>query len=371
MEIISYIVFSISGIYFLIIFFFFIGWKKLPQAKGAGLHDAVDISLVIACRNEEKNLPGLLHKIVSQDYPMQKLEVILVNDHSTDKTFEKIHDFIKNYPHIKLLNLAEGKAGKKQALTLGIEKASHAVIITTDADCTPNPQWISSMAHYYVKHKPKLLSGPVVFNKPKNLFQGLQQLEFISLVASGAGAIGINKPIMCNGANLLFEKESFEKSNLQNQYASGDDIFLMLQAKNRDKKSIHFIKSNDAIVYTNPSFSFKSFLSQRLRWASKSKAYRDFDIVFTAIAVFLINLSLIAALTLSAFNKLYLKIFILLFIIKSIADLLLLIPTCRFFKQQKILWLFLPLQIIYPFYILISAVGGWFGNFGWKGRKFQ
>lgn len=176
---------------------------------------------------------------------------------------------------------------------------------------------------------------------------------------------------MCNGANLLFEKELFKKSNLQNQYASGDDMFLMLQAKQKDKKSIHFIKSTDAIVYTNPSFSLKSFLNQRLRWASKSKAYRDFDIVFTAIAVFLINLSLIAALAFSAFNKLYLKIFILLFIIKSIADLLLLIPTCRFFKQQKILWLFLPLQIIYPFYILISAVGGWFGNFGWKGRKFQ
>lgn len=369
MEIISYIVFSISGIYFLIIFFFFTGWKKLHQPKTFGLKDDIHVSLVIACRNEEKNLPGLLHKIVSQDYPMQKLEVILVNDHSTDKTCDIIHDFIKNYPYIKLLNLAEGKAGKKQALTLGIEKASHAVIITTDADCMPNPKWISSMAYYYVRHKPKLLSGPVIFNKPKNLFQGLQQLEFISLVASGAGAIGINKPIMCNGANLLFEKELFEKSNLQNQYTSGDDIFLMLQAKKQGRRSIHFIKSEDAIVFTTPVSTLKEFLSQRLRWASKSKAYRDFDIVFTAIAVFLINFSLIATIALSAFNKLSLKTFILLFIIKSIADLFLLIPACRFFKQQKILWLFLPLQIIYPFYILISSVGGWFGNFGWKGRK--
>ena len=176
---------------------------------------------------------------------------------------------------------------------------------------------------------------------------------------------------MCNGANLLFEKSLYENCNIQNKLASGDDVFLMLHAKGLDKKSIQFIKSTAAIVYTKPAKTIKDFFHQRVRWTSKSKAYRDFDIIFTAIFVALANLVLASSFIYSFWDYSFFKISILLFTLKSIADLVLLIPVSKFFCQQGNLWLFIPLQIIYPFYIVFTVIFGLLGNFTWKGRYFR
>lgn len=176
---------------------------------------------------------------------------------------------------------------------------------------------------------------------------------------------------MCNGANLLFEKSLYENSNIKNHIASGDDIFLMLYAKRINKKSIHFIRSKEAIVYTKPVKSVKEFLNQRIRWTSKSKTYRDFDIIFTALIVTFTNLILALGFVYTIWDFSFLNTFILLFIIKSIFDLLILIPVTKFFHTLKLLWLFFPLQIIYPFYIVFTVIFGLIGNFNWKDRYFQ
>ena len=191
------------------------------------------------------------------------------------------------------------------------------------------------------------------------------------IMSSGAGAIGMNKPIMCNGANLLFEKSLYECSNTESTLASGDDIFLMLYAKKKDKKNIHFLKSREAIVYTKPTKSLKVFFNQRVRWTSKSKAYHDFDIIFTALIVTLANLAIATSFIYSFWDNYFFRIFALLFVTKSIFDLTILIPISRFFNQQKLLWLFLPLQVIYPFYIVFTVIFGLIGNFSWKDQKFQ
>ena len=385
MEFTAYIAFSILVIYALIILFFSYGWEKLKPYIQSDLYKVVPVSIIVACRNEEKNILRNLECLAYQSYPKEKTEIIIVNDHSTDNTRNIILRFIKDFPHIKLLDLPDtmkGKTclpclagrqatGKKEALAFGIKNSKSDIIVTTDADCIMMSDWLNSMMQYYVEHKPKILAGPVSFNYSRNIFHKLQALEFLSLLGSGAGATGINKPIMCNGANLLFEKLLYENSNTQNKLASGDDIFLMLYAKSIDKKSIHFIKSTAAIVYTKPAKTIRDFFHQRVRWTSKSKAYRDFDIIFTAIFVALANLVLATSFTCSFWDYSFFKIFTLFFVLKSIVDLVLLIPVSKFFSQTGNLWLFIPLQIIYPFYIVFTVIFGFLGNFTWKGRYFR
>ena len=174
--------------------------------------------------------------------------------------------------------------------------------------------WIDTFVSYYTNYKCKIISGPILF-KHNNIFQKLQTLEFMSLVGSGAGAISINRPIMNNGANLLFEKSLFLESNQYKDFASGDDVFLMLHAKRNDKNSIHFLKSKDAIVSTQPTKNIKGFINQRARWTSKSKIYKDFDLIFTALTVSVTNLMLVALFISSLFNKFYLILFFKLFIV--------------------------------------------------------
>jgi cellulose synthase/poly-beta-1,6-N-acetylglucosamine synthase-like glycosyltransferase len=368
---IEYTAYSIIGIYIFTIFLYTCGWLRIKTFKTPNIANKKNVSILIACRNEEQNISTLLTALINQTYNKENTEIIIIDDHSEDDTVKIIDEFREEYNFIKLFKLPGSKTGKKEAISFGIKNAQSQIIITTDADCTMKKDWLYTMVNYYNQFKPKLLVGPVAFKNEKNIFSQLQALEFLSLVGSGAGAIGINRAIMNNGANLLFEKSSFSDSNLHYNYTSGDDVFLMLHVKKKYKKAIRFIKSKNAIVYTEAEKSIRSFFNQRVRWTSKSKAYRDFDIIFTALTVALTNVALVFSFSFSVWNLYFFNTFLILFVLKSIFDLSILIPVSKFFDQQKLLWLFLPLQIIYPFYIILTVFFGLAGNFNWKGRNFK
>ncbi|MDY6800441.1 MAG: glycosyltransferase [Bacteroidota bacterium] len=358
-------------VYAITITSFALGWFKLNYFKHTIQPVNESVSIVIACRNEEENIDPLIQSLLQQDYPKEKTEIIVVDDHSEDNTYFTLKNYAARHKQLKILQNPDTQHGKKAALVYGIQHALSEIIVTTDADCRIGKKWLSVLIAYYNTHKPKMLIAPVALEPLTNIFTKFQALEFTSLIISGAGAAGINKPIMCNGANLLFEKLLFNKNALHSNYASGDDIFLLLQAKKENSRDIHFIKSRDAIVYTNPNQSLSGFFNQRIRWASKSKAYRDFDIIITALTVAASNFILAFWLIHTIFRPNDWYIFTFLFAIKSLADLLILIPGTRFFHQQTLFWLFLPLQIIYPFYIVITTFLGWLANFWWKGRKLR
>jgi cellulose synthase/poly-beta-1,6-N-acetylglucosamine synthase-like glycosyltransferase len=122
-----------------------------------------------------------------------------------------------------------------------------------------------------------------------NFFQKAQTLEFISLIGSGAGAIGLKHPIMCNGANLAYEKSVFKEKMLEKKFVSGEDVFLLHNLKKEYRDEILFLKNKDAIVQTNCLNNAKEFLNQRIRWQSKSKSYFDRDSIIVSLIVFFAN----------------------------------------------------------------------------------
>ena len=369
MESIFYLGLFFVFLYALTIIFFNLGWLKLKIHKPFTIADYPKITILIACRNEESTIGNLLNSLAKQNYPKDKAEIIIVNDHSDDNTAQVIQQFSNN--GIRLLNLPDGLSGKKNAMQIGVQHATSEIIITTDADCTMNEYWITSLVSYYLQYKPKLLVAPVVLKPYTTVFQKLQSLEFLSLIGSGAGAIGLKRPIMCNGANLLFEKSVFKNNMEGNDYASGDDIFLLISTKKEDRKSIHFIKSFEAVVYTNSATNLRDFFQQRIRWTSKSKGYRDADMLFTALIVASTSFILAAMLCALLFNGKYLNFYVGLILIKSGVDFILLYVVTKFFKLTSLLWWFIPLLVLYPFYILITVVLGLFGRFEWKKRSFR
>jgi len=358
-------------VYGITIVSFALGWFKLNYFSPTIQPAKKPVSIVIACRNEKNNLAHLFQSLLQQDYPKENTEIIIVDDHSEDNTYAALKQYAAKHKQLKILQNPATQQGKKAALAHGIQHSTSEIIVTTDADCRMGKRWLSELVAYYTTKKPKMLIAPVAFGPLTTIFAKFQALEFTSLILSGAGSVGINKPIMCNGANLLFEKSLFNENALYADYASGDDIFLLLQAKKKNSRDIHFIKSRDAIVYTTTNQTLSGFFNQRIRWTSKSKAYRDFDIIITALTVAASNFLLVFWLIYSIFCPNQWNIFVLLLAIKSLADLLILIPGTRFFHQQTLLWLFLPLQIIYPFYIVATAFMGWLANFSWKGRKLR
>ncbi len=363
------------GLYLILIFFITIGWLRIKEEKKPFKVPATEISVVIAFRNEESRLQFLLDSLAKQTYPKHLFEIIFVDDHSTDNGSFFIDNYLKSNK-IDNVTIAINKNGsnKKSALVLGFGLAKGNLIVTTDADCVMGENWLSSIASYYEKYHPKLISGPVAF-KYNNFFERLQALEFSSLIASGAGAIEIKAPIMCNGANLAFEKDliiSNTDSFIGEKYISGDDVFLLMHAKNKyGNHLIHFIKNFDAIVYTNACNSAKSFFYQRIRWVSKSKGYTDFSTLGVSIIVFLANCFLMFLGIATVFYNSLITYFVIAYLLKLIFDFPIIYDINKFFQQKKLLYYYLPLQLVYSLYVVFFGFAGQFLPFIWKNRKFK
>ncbi|MEO7833879.1 MAG: glycosyltransferase, partial [Ginsengibacter sp.] len=106
------------------------------------------ISVIIAARNEEKNIGNCIQSIINQTYPENKFEIIITDDHSTDKTVSIIQSFQKE--NIRVIDLADFthnqnlNSYKKKSIEAALQFAKGELIVTTDADCTAPPKWLET-----------------------------------------------------------------------------------------------------------------------------------------------------------------------------------------------------------------------------------
>jgi cellulose synthase/poly-beta-1,6-N-acetylglucosamine synthase-like glycosyltransferase len=345
---------SVALVYAILIFVFAKGWDKtaLFTAEPESVPDPW-LSVVVACRNEALQLPSLL--LALQNQSIRNFELILVNDNSSDDTSVVMESAKSSFNNITIVD-CKGN-GKKQALKAGIQVASGELIVTTDADCRPHPEWIATICSFMHRHPTDLLIGPVNTHRPNSFREKLQQLEFVTLVASGAGAAGAGLPIMCNGGNLVFTKKAWLESqtDLHEEQISGDDVFLLLSIKKR-KGTIRFLKSEKAMVTTAVAPDLKSFVRQRMRWTSKAPAYTDFHLILTALSVFGISVVQLALLFLPFLSVQYFIGFLTVFCIKLLIDFIFCMKIKDFFSLQLSPQLLLSLSFLYPFYITTVVV---------------
>ena len=335
------------------------------EAKRSG-----EISVLVAARNEGANIEKLLQSLYNQFFSKDKFEVIIVDDHSTDDTSEVSERFRVLHPDMNLKLLKATGSGKKQAISQALHAAENELIMVTDADCELPERWIESMVGYFVQNNLKMLLGPVLLSPANTLFEKLQVLEHLSLIASTAGSAAIGMPVMCNGANMMYDRKSaldVEKFRTDMKIASGDDMFLMEQfIKHFGSDSVKFLLDNEAIVKTSTMPDLKSFFRQRTRWTSKTKAYTNWKIIATALIVLLFNLSIVFFFAAGFFMPVFWVFFVLYVILKTLIDFPILKRITHFMKQHKLLrWMF-PLEFIYPFYVVFTAFSGLFTNIKWK-----
>jgi poly-beta-1,6-N-acetyl-D-glucosamine synthase len=335
------------------LFLFLKIYRNLLKIKSfkASTIPSTHVSVIISCRNEQENLPVLLDCIVSQDYPQELFEVLIVDDNSTDKTFEAASE---NDGLVKILILKNKGKGKKHAIRTGIDAASGRLIITTDADCRMGKSWIKTIAAFYEKHRPDMIICPVQLNAGKGFFGRFQELEYLSLQGITAGTAMAGNGIMCNGANLAFTREAYlnNKDKLHFELATGDDIFLLHSLKKEPHSKIVWLESTEAAVTTASSSTISSFLRQRKRWISKWKAYSDRFTILTGIFTFSATLLQLSVLVSVVVNISFVEQFITILILKSVPDFLILQNTAaRYGRKLLMLW-FLPIQLIYPVYVM-------------------
>src|SRR5690606_20355943 len=148
--------------------------------------------------------------ILAQDFPGELLEIIVVDDHSTDDTAAIVRTYAGQ--GVKLLKLNESEhlnSYKKKAISLAIEMATGDFIVTTDADCRMERTWLATEINVAEEKGHVLVSSQVVSSRQKGFFEELQTLEFLYLI--GLGAAGISKKLAYtrNEANLDYRRDIF------------------------------------------------------------------------------------------------------------------------------------------------------------------
>ena len=342
------------------------GWHKIKQLNTENKTTSVKLSLLIPFRNEEENLQSLFVCLKKQT--IKPFEIIFINDHSTDGSsafLEKAKSTLNN------INVLEntGKQGKKHALAFGLHYAKGDWIVQTDADCILPEKWIETITNFIENHNEKVfVSAAVAYSESNSFFNWFFELDFMSLVFTGAGFIGAGKPVFCNGANMAYKRE--EALKLNDPYfsatPSGDDVFLMQQLAAKHKNRIAFLKSYEAIVRTKAPERVSDFMRQRIRWGSKAKHYKNGFAGFVSVVVFLTNLAM-PLLYVPALSGYFDLIYAISFsAVKITADILLLSIAAEFFRKTSLIALIIPACVIYPFYIIVAAIASVFVEAEWK-----
>lgn len=369
---ILYIVF----IFFLILYILIIAscwyyWNACPVYNPTGQDQVTKISVIVTFRNEMANLPSCIRSLIDQTYSRDYFEVILADDHSEDGSSEYAADYCRQNKRFRYCSPAPEDNGKKDALIRGLQMASYDLIVLTDADCVMGERWLETIAGFYNMHKPEMIIGLVDIIVEKGFFGRFQELEFVSLTGTGAGAAIMGRPLFCSAANLSFSKACFNTYHdpLYKNVISGDDTFLMLQLKKDNNKQIMLLKSPSAVVVTQGERSLTGFINQRFRWTSKSRYYRDKDILFTAIVVLIIHIMLVASLVMFV-TGLNLWLFPVLLIVKTFLDYSFIKTILKFFGRKTRPGNFIFYEIIYMIYVLLVVVPGLFFRFRWKDRSY-
>ena len=358
------------------------GWKALPTwTIPPDFLPKTKISVLIPARNEADNIENCIDSIRKQNYPSSLFEIIVIDDFSQDETAELVRNYIKNgHNNIQLIQLAhhispdEIQSFKKKSIEIGIRHAKGELIVTTDADCITQPDWLRLIASLYQTKKPKFIAAPVNFYQEKNSFERFQSLDFIGMMGITGAGIHTKIMSMCNGANLAYPKAIFtEMKGFQDidKHASGDDMMLMQKITKVYPDKIKFLKNPNATTFTKTQETLTSFINQRVRWSTKSKGYEERQMTLILFGVWLFSLNIFISLLLSLFVGTF-TLFLGAgqFLLKMIVDYRLLKTTSVYFSRSDLMQTFVKSSIYHLIYIVVVGfLGGVVKKYDWKGRK--
>ncbi len=361
---------SITALYFITHLLLLRGLKnsfRLQKNTGQVLPK---VSVIVAGRNETLNIARCIKSLSRINYPRELLEIILVNDHSTDNTFELMNETSKNFSFFKVINSAKNSSGnlkgKANAIDTAISICTGEIIVSTDADCEVSPNWVKETVKYY-SDTTAMVCGFTLIKNDGRLFSILQSLDWIYLLSLASSSAGLNMILSCIGNNLSFRKKTY--NDIGGYSAVGfsvtEDLALMRKINSYKKYGIKYPVDKECIVETLPCADIPELLSQKRRWLRGGT-----DVNFLG---YIIGAELYAMNFFLLFGLFFLgmKMYLILISVKILSELILISGIMKRFELEN-LYKYYPLFSLYfaaygltlPFSFLIKT------SIQWKGRKF-
>ncbi|MDR2963610.1 MAG: glycosyltransferase [Bacteroidales bacterium] len=356
--------------YAIFVFYALYGWRKKSESEAVCHAEQPFVSIVIALRNEIRVIPALVKSLCALDYPQELIEIFVVDDHSTDESYEILCELTQGKSQFTIVRSPQQVQGKKQTLAWAVEHTKGDYILFTDADCCFPSTWIVGYMKEIARHKSAhFFFGLVNHSEEKTCLQTWFSLDFLAMVAMQGGLAKVHKAFSCNAANMCISREFAQKEYETNEtYASGDDVFLLHKAKQVSAEHVVFVQLKEAMVTTAPPESVKQFLLQRFRWASKAGGYRDGWAVAVSLMVYLTSFAVVFAALYSLLTTHY-SLLAIAFGAKTGIDLVFFAFTLPYFGKTKLLAQVVVFQLFYVFYIVLIPIFALTLPTSWKGRK--
>ncbi len=363
------LLFLFALLYALQISFFAIGARKARYTTDVSYRPTV--SVIVAARNEEANLRHCLDSLSRLTYPKEKLEVLVVNDHSTDATSSIIGDFARRYPFIKSLDAIEDPSGrlrgKTNAIAQAIEQTSGEILLFTDADCVVQREWVEETVKYYNEPSVGLVAGFTSL-RARTPFEAIQALDWFVLFSIAAGTNRLRFPVTAVGTNLSVRRKAYSSVGGYRTipFSVTEDYALFHAITRAGRYVARFPIDARTLVFSLPCESWKQLFNQKKRWFTggaemewKKLSLFGVGYIFKALLVLTLILGNIAAF-LSAFT------------LKTLLDAALVWPALKAFNARRLLWYVLPFEIYYTSYVLLFPPLVIFNrNVSWKEREFE
>ena len=357
------IILIISLIYIIITSLLLNSIKSIFSTLWPDSKPKIKISVIVAAKNEEQNIHALINSLSNQSYPADLFEVIIIDDGSTDNTYEKAVGLTKEYQNYTVYKvLAKKFPGKKGALQFGIEKAQNPFILITDADCRPEKNWIKSFAVKFESGS-EFIIGTAPLTQHKFFANKISCFENLRTLLLTLGAANIGMPYSAAARSFGFKKESFEKlSGYKNTLdtISGDDDLLLREAV-KHKMKIDIVAEKDSFVFSDTPKSFSEYLMQKTRHIKTSFHYIFIHKIFLAVW-HLINLFML-------FSPIFMIIsskFLILFLVKIFGDIYLVSSTRKYFNYKFDFLEIIFYQAVYEILLIINFINGSFRKVKWK-----
>lgn len=365
--------------YGIIITLSIIGFNRLRynQANIPNDYDyssSIFISVVISARNESQNIIKCLEQFEKQNFAKNLFEIIVIDDSSEDNTDALSQNFLEQTNIIHQVIKMQTHQGKKRCLTQAINLAKGNIIVTSDADVIyRHHNFLKTIAYYFETNEPAMLVMPIDYESNQNILTNFQITENIALTGITAGFVGVNKPFLCNGANLAFDKKAFMTVNGYDSHAhisSGEDVFLLEDLKKEyTSRSIQYGFYRELIAKTIPEISLYNFVNQRTRWAQKSKFNPNKINLLVGLVVLLANILILILPFVFIQKSIFINYFVTFTLAKIIFDFLLVFITADFLGKIKYIKFILPFQLVYWIYAILIGFSSLIIRPLWKDKK--
>ncbi len=366
---ISTFLITFTLIYAGVLFYLLGGLKRLKLQKRS--KEQPPLTVIVCAHNEERNLPACISHLKAQLYPTDKIEFILVNDRSDDSTENIMQQACTEDTRFRTITISDRLpdfAPKKRAIDTAIKEARNEILLFTDADGRPGPNWAKTMVSFFESDISMVIGYAPYTVKPATHFtKKILALEYLSHASVAAATSGLGFPVTCVGTNMAYRKSMYLAidgfGEYKNQISGDDDLFL---TRVREQKKYRIAYANDAgaQVFNNPPRLWSKFIHQRMRYASKGFKY-PIKVTVALLTYFIYNLLLFILSFTVWFNREYLILFLMVLAVKWAAEFFFMYKAAKTLSDLRNMKVFLFAALFHIPYIVVFGFLGQFDFFKW------